>query len=140
MLLSVLSALARRNVDPWQEAAKLALLPEESATKRLSSLITPLPGGPLAHGNPTTIAARLITLLPRRANADVAPAKPLHGQGAAPNLRAVISMIVINAIFMALLIGTQSIMASHRPPSQADKDHALASGTVSPLIKPPSSN
>ena len=31
MLLSVVSALARLNVDPWQEAANLAQLPRTSA-------------------------------------------------------------------------------------------------------------
>ena len=39
MLLSVLSALARLDVDPWQEAAQLAGLPGETATQRLASLI-----------------------------------------------------------------------------------------------------
>jgi hypothetical protein len=33
MPLSVLSALARLDVDPWQEAAKLARLLEETATQ-----------------------------------------------------------------------------------------------------------
>ena len=39
MLLSVVSALARLNVDPWQEAAQLAGLPGDTATRRLASLI-----------------------------------------------------------------------------------------------------
>ena len=68
MLLSVLSALARLDVDPWQEAAKLARLPWETATQSLASLIAALPDGPSAHLDPGTIAARLIALLPRRAS------------------------------------------------------------------------
>lgn len=68
MLLSVLSALARLNVDPWQEAAKLALLPGETATQKLAAIIAALPDGPSARRDPRTIAARLIALLPRRAN------------------------------------------------------------------------
>jgi hypothetical protein len=39
MLVSVLSGLARSDVDPWQEAAKLAQLPGEAATKELAALI-----------------------------------------------------------------------------------------------------
>jgi hypothetical protein len=54
MPLSVLSALTRLEVDPWQEAAKLAHLPEETAIQRMASLIVALPDGPLVH--PTTIA------------------------------------------------------------------------------------
>jgi hypothetical protein len=37
--LSVLSALARSNIDPWKEAAELAQLPREAATRRLASSI-----------------------------------------------------------------------------------------------------
>jgi hypothetical protein len=46
MLLSVLSALARADLDPWQEAARLAGLPEKYATARLAELIAALPAGP----------------------------------------------------------------------------------------------
>jgi len=43
MLLSVLSAMAPLDIDPWQEAAKLSGLPEGAATRRLASLIAALP-------------------------------------------------------------------------------------------------
>ena len=52
MLLSVLSALARLDLDPWQEAAKLAGLPGETAIQRLASLIAGLPDGPSMHQDP----------------------------------------------------------------------------------------
>ena len=45
MLLSVLSALARLDVDPWEEAAALARLPGDVATKKLASLNAALPAG-----------------------------------------------------------------------------------------------
>ncbi|HQT77360.1 MAG TPA: hypothetical protein PLD10_09950, partial [Rhodopila sp.] len=45
---SVLSALARSDVDPWQEAAELARMPREAANQRLTSLIAALPGGAAA--------------------------------------------------------------------------------------------
>jgi len=59
MLVSVLSGLARLDVDSWQEAEKLAQLPGEIATQRLASLIGPIQ-------TPPTIATRLIALLPNR--------------------------------------------------------------------------
>jgi hypothetical protein len=43
--LSVLSALARLDVEPWQEAARLAQLPKDQAIQDLSSMIGELPGG-----------------------------------------------------------------------------------------------
>ena len=66
MLVSVLSGLARLDVDPWQEAADLAQLPGETATQRLASLIGALRDGDPSYLDPRTIAMRLIALLPNR--------------------------------------------------------------------------
>jgi hypothetical protein len=59
MLLSVLSTLARMDIDPWQKAAKLIRLPRKTATQRLASLIAALTDGTSSHPNPGTTAARL---------------------------------------------------------------------------------
>ena len=60
--LTVLSALARLNLDPWKEAAALARLPASAAEARLASLIATLPDPAL---DSQAIATRLIALLPR---------------------------------------------------------------------------
>src|ERR1700689_3134933 len=83
--LSVLSALARVDVDPWQEAASLVRMPRETATQRLASLIGALPGGLLAHLDSRIVAARLIGLLPR------APSFTAATRGAAPQVETVTS-------------------------------------------------
>src|SRR6185437_4795881 len=57
MPLSVLSALVRLDVDPWQEAAKLARLPGEAATQRFISLIAALPAGLTADLDAGVISA-----------------------------------------------------------------------------------
>ena len=44
MTLSVLSALARLDVDPWEEAGELSKLSTELGTRRLAELISRLPG------------------------------------------------------------------------------------------------
>jgi hypothetical protein len=44
--LSVLSALARLDVDPWEEAASLAQMPRRAAAVRLTALIDALPREP----------------------------------------------------------------------------------------------
>lgn len=134
MLLSALSALARLDLDPWQEAAKLAGLPGETATQRLASLIAGLPDGPSIHQDPGTIAARLIALLPRPASSDIPSRKALLGTGAAAHPRAVIYMYVILMVFV---LGAQWIAASHQPPAQVDNNHTLASSTVPPQVHPP---
>ncbi len=68
MPLSVLSALARQDVDPWDEAARLAQLPEEKAVTQLVSLLGAFPHAPLACPDPASTAIRLVTLLPRPRN------------------------------------------------------------------------
>lgn len=137
MRLSVLSALARLDVDPWQEAANLALLPGETATERLASLIASLPDGPSAHPDPGTIAARLIALLPSRAR-NIPSRATFLGVGAVINSRAAIQ-VIFYAILMAFVLGAQSIVASRQPPAQVENAHAPTSSTDSPQTPPTSS-
>lgn len=131
MQLSVLSALARLEVDPWQEAAKLAELPGAAATERLASLIALLPSEPSMHRDPDTIAARLVALLPRRARSNTAPIKTLLGAGKVAH-----SWAVIYLMLMALALGTEWIAASHQLSGQVDKAHTPVSGTISPQSAP----
>lgn len=142
MLLSVLSALARLDIDPWQEAAELAGLPAATATKRLASLIDALPDGPSpdeasAGRDPGTIAARLVALLPRRASVDIPPRKTLLGTGAAPGSPSVIRLIAINVAFMAFLLSAQWIVASRQVSFQAGHPQEPTSTTVPSKIPPP---
>ncbi len=62
--LSVLSMLARQNIDPWEEAARLARLPRPAAAKRLFDFIVATPGVSSAYLNDSTVSDRLIGLLP----------------------------------------------------------------------------
>jgi hypothetical protein len=64
-LLSVLSALARMDVDPWVEAELLARMPRENATVRLTELIAALPNAPHADIPANRIAGDLVALLPQ---------------------------------------------------------------------------
>ena len=56
--LTVLSTLARSDLDPWQEAARLTEAPGKIATERLAMLITSLPGRPSTLLDSGTIATR----------------------------------------------------------------------------------
>jgi hypothetical protein len=79
MPLSVLSALSRLNIDPWEEAADLSELPAGIATERLASLIARLPGGRWAAADSQTIAGRLIKLLPCRSRPKTPAGEKVHG-------------------------------------------------------------
>ena len=72
--LSVISALARSDLDPWQEAINLSRMPRAGAAQRLSRLITALPGEPAAERPIETVACGLIALLP--ANRGLVPPLP----------------------------------------------------------------
>jgi len=64
MPVSVLSALARHNVDPWQEAAQLAQMPKRAAITRLASMISTVNSEVAPQPRAELIATRLIELLP----------------------------------------------------------------------------
>lgn len=61
--LSVLSALARMDVDPWEEASRLAAMPNPSAVKTLAVALIQQKSWPDSEAE--AVAARLIQLLPR---------------------------------------------------------------------------
>src|SRR4051794_1793417 len=64
MTLSVLSVLARLGVDPWQEAERLAKLPQTAAADGLAQMIAAMPASLWSLPDATTIATRLVALLP----------------------------------------------------------------------------
>ena len=65
MRVSVLSALARMNVDPWEEATRLAAMPKAIAEKTLLSILDLVSGKSWKSPEAAAIAARLVRLLPQ---------------------------------------------------------------------------
>jgi hypothetical protein len=125
MLVSVLSGLARSDVDPWQEAARLAKLPGDTATQRLASLIgSALPDRVASYPESRTIAARLVELLPR----------PLGSRGTSGSAWAAMNSRPwwIYVVFMAFVLGSQFLIASHQLPVKPDDANAKAASTVPP--------
>jgi thioredoxin-like negative regulator of GroEL len=75
MRLSVLSALARTNVDPWEEATRLAAMPKAIAEKTLLSILDLVSGRSWKSPEAAAIAARLVRLLPQAGEAAPAAAE-----------------------------------------------------------------
>ena len=65
--VTVLSALARLGLEPWQAASELAALTGEEARNRLDGLLTRLRDVPALGQDHAAIARRLIALLPNAA-------------------------------------------------------------------------
>lgn len=76
MTLSVLSTLARLGMDPWQEAGRLAKLPQTAAIEGLARIIAAMPASLWSLPDATIIAARLVALLPSRGGASAVPPTP----------------------------------------------------------------
>jgi len=126
MPLSVLSALARLDVDPWQEAAKLARLPGAAAAQSLAARIAALPNGPSGCLDSGLIAKRLVALLPRPASFNAPSSSVVSGNPATPNSRAVIFMLL-----MAFVLGAQIMIAGWQAPVPVDSARAPAAGAAS---------
>ncbi|MBI2741573.1 MAG: hypothetical protein HYX38_34190 [Rhodospirillales bacterium] len=71
--LTVLSALTRLQLDPWQEAGRLADLPSDAASRTLAEALARLPELNWQAADAAVAARRLVALLPDGA----VPAVPL---------------------------------------------------------------
>jgi hypothetical protein len=105
MPVTLLSALARLDIDPWEEAARLARLSLESASQRLASQLTAMPNRPATTVDSETIATRLVALLHRSPEAKASsPEATPYRTVATPPKR--ISLAVYSLIaLICMLIG-----------------------------------
>ncbi len=102
MTLSVVSTLARRGLDPWQEAGRLAKLPRKAAIEALALIIAVMPAGIWSPADATAIAARLVTLLPVRGGGQ---STATSGQRAPTPSRTILQWAVVLALLAAALAG-----------------------------------
>ena len=126
--VSVVSLLARMNLDPWQEAGDLATLPAEAAATRLACSLDTLTDPILRQASSRTMVLGLLALLPRR----TAAATPTQGAGlavASPDSRGRIAAIIVIMSAIALL-GSQIFTAHRSAPNQAAPAHGSPEFTV----------
>ena len=120
--LSVLSALARLDVDPWQEATSLARMPREAATARLTELIDALPRSPTDAIPSRTSAADLVALLPKGKTPNV---RPSNSMPVATGLRHTQILAALSAFaIIMLIVFMMSALFSGEPEAGATKPSA----------------
>jgi hypothetical protein len=129
MPLSVVSMLARMDLDPWVEAAYLADLPPETAARKLAAWLDALSDPALKLASPDTRAVRLIALLPRRVTPNSSPLPDRTGAVAAAHPQALIKVILL-AIFLILLLGFQLAVARRESPPRPE----LLRAPTSPIV------
>ena len=130
MVLTTLSALARLGVDPWDEAARLSEQPKETATKRLTLIISGLPHGQWAASSAGDIAARLCALLPSKPT-PVAQQAMAHAKHLPPPAMA---MFLFACLVNALVFFA---MRDHAPRPAADQGVATSSTVLPPQVPSP---
>jgi hypothetical protein len=119
--LIVVSLLARCDLDPWLEAAKLANLPVAAATRQLTRLIQTIAYQPLTLPDPEAIAIRLIALLPHRPYADAQqPTKAGYAVTAALTSPKVVAAAIIVAIYLIFTVGNQLVRSRHAPSTEGN--------------------
>jgi hypothetical protein len=115
--LSVVSLLARMNMDPWEEAGNLATLPAQAARIRLALSLDSLTDPRLRQAICETTIPRLLPLLPRRPTVTIAT-PPLGGDELAKSQPdSHIRTIVLIAI-TTILAGAQMLAVQRFAPIQ----------------------
>jgi hypothetical protein len=129
MRLSVISALARTNVDPWEEATRLAAMPKAIAEKTLLSILDLVSGLSLKSPEAAAIAARLIRLLPQ--SDEAAPMAAAGTVNAAPGTAKVLNL---QKNFFWLWLAMALTMSFMTPHHQAGTPSAPAATSGSGAI------
>lgn len=131
-LLSVLSALARLDIDPWQEAANLARMSRDKAVGRMAALIETLPGDPSAHMNSKAIATRLIALLPQQIGISVGTPGTILIPGSSADTRLVMALLILSAFFLAFSFGNQYLTRNRPPATPANQVNSSVVSKLNP--------
>jgi hypothetical protein len=139
--LSVMSALARLDIDPWQEAAALAALSKAAAVTRLSALLGPLPGAPPAKPDREGLCQRALGLLPEQHAVTLlqVPGVPAASKTIALARQKASSAMFLGWIVIAGLIGASVLpRLIDRPtaPAAASMTHASPAFTIDGVTKP----
>jgi hypothetical protein len=114
MTLSVLSALARLGLDPWEQATTLATHTREAAARELALLMSALPEWAAPGHDAIGITARLVALLPAATGRQASAGAPVTPPEPADHTS---KIMWIYAIIMLLLMSAQWLSTrSHREP------------------------
>lgn len=137
--LSVLSALARRDLDPWDEAARLARLPLEAATLSLATIIPARSESSPLRSDASATAAQLIALLPRHSTNRPAPTAADQVAAMDPTAISMRRYLVLYVAITALSLFSHWMFAPPQSVSGAAPS-AVPTATVAPLAAGPKAN
>jgi hypothetical protein len=109
--LSMLTVLARQDLDPWDAAMRLSRLGRDPATRSLAALLEQVLPGFLSRPDRTEMASTLVSLLP--ADRVAVPGESLH------RIQVIIGLMVMMLTMRWLLIGAATIEPGATPAAAA---------------------
>lgn len=125
-LLSVLSALARLDLDPWHEAAELAAQSRSTAVARLASLIAAIPAPSATPRDSAAIASRLVALLPgARNSATPAAERQTRARGKGLSLAMLTFLVVVGLLGAWMISGWTSHLWPSSSPTGSEHSSPL---------------
>jgi hypothetical protein len=122
MTLSVLSVLARQDVDPWEEAARLTQLSRDQAINSLASKIWKSNSERWSPSEASIQAVRLIELLPSHSRPGSSPLWADDGSGR------VTFWVVAGMLFISIAISGNSMQ-------KLTKDSSAPTHSVSQAVQ-----
>ena len=122
MPLTVLSALARLGLDPWDEAGRLSNLRDPDAIGELARSLAAVPGAPLP--DPAGCARRLVALLPGRA----APPLPPSTDAGLQAVRRRAAVLAVAGVLTGLAMLLAGYMAAGNGGAAAIKPSSAIAG------------
>ncbi|MEP6549321.1 MAG: hypothetical protein ABJD53_17825 [Gammaproteobacteria bacterium] len=128
MPLTVLSILARADLDPWQEAAQFTNLPRETAEQVLAEIIARQSSGLPTDTDPRMIAERLVALLPGRTTSGARRYKAAASATPSDAVPSVALYPIIYFLVLLSLMGAQWLTS--RELGQAPPPAAAAANVV----------
>lgn len=102
--VSVLSMLARLDLDPWREAADLAAMPDSTARKRLDILMTRFTDVPSLGSERGKIISALLGFLPRRPSLAMSSVPGVSDQEPVLPINAQFSWGIVAVVALGLLV------------------------------------
>jgi hypothetical protein len=108
MTLSVLSALARLDVDPWEETAALASMPRERAKERLAALFASSTKALATGSSADMVAARLIALLPTASSFRI-PAPVAAVKAKVPSVVILLGVLLVVLVSLTMYFGAPQL-------------------------------
>jgi hypothetical protein len=137
MPLSVVSVLARLDLDPWQEAAQLAALSQESAAQKMVSILDTVPNPPLLSSDILAVATRLVAMLPRQTPLPGSPRRAFSMPPGTTLPRAHANALILIS-YLLFMITSQFLMGPHLSPHAASQLPPPSGSASSPISPAPS--